>query len=263
MENTFNIEDCGLLTLLNGQLSKNEERNVEALIMCEEGFKVRQAEAGLTGAKKGDPRFDEFKRTYNGMLRTKQELIAKGLEPSRATDRMSYGDPSKDRGSLSGGYRPDSAIWKAHATIRRMRRQAFDKSTDESLLPSEVGLSNKVWSQLALALHAIPARYRVATESGNLVHNKEGAEQYCVDRNAGITGLRNQMAEDMENARKAADAERAASEAAKAEAEAVKQAEAKAKADAAAKAKADNAAANARNKAANKARAIEQQARVA
>lgn len=201
------INPCGLLDIINGGLSKNEERNVKALLTCEESFKARLEESGL---KKGGPGYADFQREYNAFLKVKMELVAKGMEPGRATDKIHYGNPDKDRGAIRGGYRPDSAIAKAHETIRTLRRQAFDKSRTESLLPAEVSvygipLSDKVWSELALALHAVPYSYRVATESGNLVHNRETSEAYCKARTAEIIEARQQLADEMEEAAKMAE----------------------------------------------------------
>lgn len=196
-----NMNDCGLLAVLNGNLSKNEERNVRALILCEETFKVRCAEKGYA-KDTNEKKYNLFRRVYNASNALQIELIAKGMMPSRASDKINYADSSKDRGAIRGGYRPESAIAKAHETIRTLRREAFDKSRKEGLLPSEmlvfdVPMTNEQWAAVALALNAVPHKYRVLTAGNNLVHNAKTAMAYCLDRNADITGERAAIEADL------------------------------------------------------------------
>lgn len=170
--------DCTLAAILERNYSKNAAKNIKALLLCEESFSVRRDERGL---EKGTDEYNAFKIEYNAASRIKVELIAKGMDCSKGTHRISYGNPDKSRTALRGGVNPDSALYRAEEEIRMTRMDAFRDSRKNGKLPSEVGLSDKVWIEIALAIHVVPAKYREQTDNGNLVHNKDTAAAWLAD----------------------------------------------------------------------------------
>jgi hypothetical protein len=159
-------------------ISKRLEDAVNALEMTDGiSFNTAAAERKLS---KGTPDYKSFRETFNRATNLRTQMCVVGMEVSRGSYSLNYGNPHKNKARTVGGVRENSLLFRALEVIRAKRIRAFLKSHEEKLLPSDVELTDKQWTAICLSQYLVPGRYRIDSGNGPRF-TQESAENYLAD----------------------------------------------------------------------------------